>query len=636
MTDQRILGDRYEVGEVLGRGGMATVRRARDRLLNRDVAVKELRIDLASDATFQERFRREAQAAGGLNHPNIVSVYDTGEQFDPASGVSVPFIVMELVQGRTLRDILRDGRPILPRRAFEFCLGVLEALANSHKAGIVHRDIKPANVMITSTGAVKVMDFGIARAVADTSSTMTQTAAVIGTAQYLSPEQARGETVDARSDLYSAGCLLYELLVGRPPFTGDSPVSVAYQHVREAPIPPSQLDSEVTPAMDAIVLRALAKSPTDRYQSAGEMGADIRRLLSGQPVQASAPPPPIAPTTVRPPLPVSMPSAQTSVFAQYRGQPGPYPGPHTGPLPLAPASAHTGPLPQVMRGPEPPRRRGGRVWPVVTGLLLVSLVALTAFLVLWQPRPAQVAVPLVQGLDQGIAEYMIRDKNLNPVVGQVQGADDDTVGKVVEQKPGSGDLVDPGSNVAITVNVGPTKLILPSGIVGNDVNLVQQKLRDAGFANVKPQPAPSEPPAARANQVLSVEPKEGSSVSAGQQIVLYYASGQAAVPAIGNYNKDVAFKICTDAGFTNVVLREQASTATTNSVIGTDPAAGTVMNKTDRLTIFFAVPPQTTTVVVTSTAVVTTTTTTTTTAPPPVTSTVVVTSTTSPPATPAP
>lgn len=613
MTDKRMLGERYEVGDVLGRGGMATVRKARDQRLNRDVAVKELRIDLASDATFQERFRREAQAAAGLNHPNIVSVYDTGEQFDPASGVNVPYIVMELVQGRTLRDILRDGRPILPRRAFEFSLGVLEALSNSHKAGIVHRDIKPANVMITSTGAVKVMDFGIARAVADTSSTMTQTAAVIGTAQYLSPEQARGETVDARSDLYSAGCLLYELLVGRPPFTGDSPVSVAYQHVREAPTPPSQLDSEVTPAMDAIVLKALAKSPADRYQSAAEMSADIRRLLSGQQVQAGAPPAPIAPTALRPavPGPASMPSAQTSVFAQYR----PQPGPHTGPVPLAPASAHTGPLPQVTRLPEP-QRRGGRLWPVVTGVLLVALVALTAFLVLWQPRPAQVAVPLVSGLDQTIAEYMIREKNLNPVVKQVQGAEDDTVGKVVEQSPGSGNLVDFGSDVTITVNVGPTKLILPSGIVGNDVQLVQQKLIEAGFSNVKPQPSPTEPPTARANQVLSVDPKEGSSVSAGQQIILYYASGQATVPAIGNYDKATAYKMCTDLGFTNVVLKEQASTATTNAVIGTDPAPGTVMSKTDRLTIFYAVPPQTTTVVVTSTATVTTTTTTTTSAPP--------------------
>src|SRR5215208_4760319 len=276
------VGGRYELGELLGRGGMAEVRRAVDQRLGRAVAVKQLRTDLAIDPTFQARFRREAQSAAGLNHPTIVAVYDTGEEIDPLSGVAVPYIVMELVEGSTLRDVLREGRKILPERALELTQGVLDALSYSHKAGIVHRDIKPANVMLTPSGGVKVMDFGIARAVADTSATMTQTAAVIGTAQYLSPEQARGETVDARSDLYSTGCLLYELLVGRPPFVGDSPVSVAYQHVRETPLAPSQLDPEISPEIDAVVLKALAKDPADRYQSAKEMKDDISRLLAGQ------------------------------------------------------------------------------------------------------------------------------------------------------------------------------------------------------------------------------------------------------------------------------------------------------------------------------------------------------------------
>src|SRR5215208_4557157 len=282
IGDPVVVGGRYELGALLGRGGMAEVRSAVDNRLGRAVAVKQLRADLAIDPTFQARFRREAQSAAGLNHPTIVAVYDTGEEPDPTSGISIPYIVMELVEGTTLRDVLRDGRKILPERALELTVGVLDALAYSHKAGIIHRDIKPANVMLTPTGGVKVMDFGIARAVADTSATMTQTAAVIGTAQYLSPEQARGETVDARSDLYSAGCLMYELLVGRPPFVGDSPVSVAYQHVREAPVPPSQVDSVITPDIDAITLKALAKDPADRYQSAKEMKDDISRLLAGQ------------------------------------------------------------------------------------------------------------------------------------------------------------------------------------------------------------------------------------------------------------------------------------------------------------------------------------------------------------------
>ncbi len=288
MTSQaRLVGGRYEEGEPLGRGGMADVRRGVDNRLGRSVAIKRLRVDLASDATFQARFRREAQSAASLNHPTIVSVYDTGEEPDPnGSGITIPYIVMELVTGKTLRDLIREGRKIMPERALEITSGVLEALDYSHRAGIVHRDIKPGNVMLTPQGQVKVMDFGIARAVADTSSTMTQTAAVIGTAQYLSPEQARGETVDARSDLYSTGCLLYELLTGRPPFVGESPVSVAYQHVREQALPPSSFDPDIPPEVDAVVLKALAKNREERYQSASEMRQDIHRVLSGQQVTA--------------------------------------------------------------------------------------------------------------------------------------------------------------------------------------------------------------------------------------------------------------------------------------------------------------------------------------------------------------
>ena len=287
MSEPHRIGGRYEVGELLGRGGMADVRKGTDVRLGRTVAIKRLRTDLASDNTFQARFRREAQSAASLNHHAIVSVYDTGEEMaTDGSNVAQPYIVMEYVAGRTLRDIVREGRKILPERALEITSDVLGALDYSHRAGIIHRDIKPGNVMLTPTGAVKVMDFGIARAVSDASSTMTQTAAVVGTAQYLSPEQARGETVDARSDVYSTGCLLYELLTGRPPFVGDSPVAVAYQHVREQAPAPSTLDEDLTPEIDAIVMKALAKSVTDRYPSAAAMKADIDRYLKGLPVEA--------------------------------------------------------------------------------------------------------------------------------------------------------------------------------------------------------------------------------------------------------------------------------------------------------------------------------------------------------------
>ncbi|RKT51865.1 Stk1 family PASTA domain-containing Ser/Thr kinase [Saccharothrix australiensis] len=286
MSTPRLLSNRYELGETLGYGGMSEVHKGRDVRLGRDVAIKVLRADLARDTQFQERFRREAQNSAALNHPAIVAVYDTGEtntEYGP-----LPYIVMEYVDGRTLRDIVKTQGPLTGKRAMEIMADVSAALDFSHRHGIVHRDVKPANVMITRSGAVKVMDFGIARAVHDGQAAVTQTAAVIGTAQYLSPEQARGEAVDARSDVYASGCVLFELLTGEPPFTGDSPVAVAYQHVREDPKPPSSLNPKVTPALDAIVLKAMAKGPANRYQSAAEMRADLVRVLSGQRPSAPA------------------------------------------------------------------------------------------------------------------------------------------------------------------------------------------------------------------------------------------------------------------------------------------------------------------------------------------------------------
>src|SRR5690348_17437767 len=287
MTAQaRTLGGRYQVGELLGYGGMAEVHRGRDLRLGRDVAIKMLRTDLARDDTFQLRFRREAQNAASLNHPAIVAVYDTGEERGSA-GETLPYIVMEFVNGRTLKEVLAAEGRLMPRRALEIVAEICAALEFSHRHGIIHRDVKPGNVMLTQTGQVKVMDFGIARALASGASTMTQTSAVIGTAQYLSPEQARGDAVDARRDVYAAGCVVYELLTGQPPFIGDNPVSVAYQHVREDPRPPSALNPDVPPAVDAVVLKALSKNRMNRYQSAGEMRADLLRAASGRPVVAT-------------------------------------------------------------------------------------------------------------------------------------------------------------------------------------------------------------------------------------------------------------------------------------------------------------------------------------------------------------
>ncbi|WP_040162315.1 Stk1 family PASTA domain-containing Ser/Thr kinase [Nigerium massiliense] len=579
MTGQgTVLGGRYELGPVIGRGGMAQVRRAHDRRLNRDVAVKQLRLDLASDPTFQTRFRREAQAAAGLNHPNIVSVYDTGEQKDDDTGIAVPYIVMELVDGLTLRDLLREGRPILPQRALQFTQGVLNALEYSHRAGIVHRDIKPANVMLTNAGDIKVMDFGIARAVADTSSTMTQTAAVIGTAQYLSPEQARGETVDTRSDLYSAGTLLYELLVGRPPFTGDSPVSVAYQHVRETPVPPSQLDAEITPAMDAVVLKALAKNPDDRYQSAAEMHADIDRLLAGLPVQAELPRED-ATAVMGAPATAVLPAGAGAATAA--GQPAPTPLPRSGQTPT------------YAEVPVTPRKRSRRwLWPLLAVLLLLAVGSLLAVYFIPQNRVRTVTVPIVTGQQQATAEQIVRASRLVPVVTSTKGADDQTVGEVVKQTPGGNSSAEEGSQVALVVNAGPDKVIVPAGMIGRDVDEAMAFAKQNGFSSVRKVAASDEPADATANEVLNVNPREGTSVPEGTTLTFTYARGQAEIPDVSGFSVQAAERALDDAGFTNHYTEESTSQQQAGTVVGTDPAKGSKRAKSTRVKIIVAKAPE--------------------------------------------
>ncbi len=570
MTEEpRLLGGRYQLGPVLGRGGMAEVRRARDLRLGRDVAIKQLRVDLASDPTFQARFRREAQSAAGLNHPNIVAVYDTGEESDPVSGVQVPFIVMELVEGHTLRELLRTGRQIMPSKALEFTQGVLDALSYSHKAGIVHRDIKPANVMLTGSGQVKVMDFGIARAVADTSATMTQTAAVIGTAQYLSPEQARGETVDSRSDIYSAGCLLYELLVGRPPFQGDSPVSVAYQHVREAPVPPSHLDPEITPAMDAITLKALAKDPADRYQTAAAMRADIGRLLAGHEVAARVPMPAPVPVGATAVAPVAANEA-TSVLD---------PAEHTANRALEPV---------------PPKRRWGLMSFLIA--LIVLAAGVTVYFIVNANRVETVAVPWVVDRQVREAEQMLTGAKLQPTVQQEAGPDDNTVGRVIKQSVFNVE-VPVGTEVIITVNVGPTKAEVPA-VRGMDREDAVKLLNDSGFTNVNQLEDPNEPVTAKTDEVTNITPAEGARVAVDTEITIYYATGTSLLPSFRNLTKEEAISLAESSGFTKTpTFTEQESTATPGTVISQDPLPGQreKRNITIRLVLAKAAEPPPTT-----------------------------------------
>jgi serine/threonine protein kinase len=565
-----LLGGRYQVGPVLGRGGMAEVRRALDTRLSRPVAIKILRIDLAGDSTFQARFRREAQAAAGLNHPNIVSVYDTGEQLDPASDVHIPYIVMELVVGHTLRDLLREGRKILPERALEMEIGVLDALQYSHNAGIIHRDIKPANVMLTSTGQVKVMDFGIARAVADTSASMTQTAAVIGTAQYLSPEQARGETVDNRSDVYAAGCLLYELLVGEPPFKGDSPVSVAYQHVRELPVRPSLLDSVITPEMDAITLKALEKDPEKRYQSAREMRDDIGRLLAGLSPTAQLPSvavPEAAATMLAPVFADPVMTQSTTVLPQRA-------------LPASPGS------PQW----EPKRRRSrtGLIIGIIAAVLVVALIG--AFWWFSQP-PAipQVAVPQVRSMTEKNATDTLTAAKLHAVVTSVEGPDDNTVNTVIDQNPVQGVQVPQGSDVTITVNVGPAKMKIPTGLTGQNKAAVLAALTQAGFTKVTLVAATSEPPTSLKDNVVTINPAEGAVVATSTPITVTYATGQSVFPYLVGIDEATAKQKAIDAGFAKIQVVYQQGTGP--GVINTIPMGNTVADRTTQVTIIVAIAP---------------------------------------------
>ncbi|MEV4753897.1 Stk1 family PASTA domain-containing Ser/Thr kinase [Micromonospora sp. NPDC049559] len=557
MTAQaRLLGGRYQVGELLGYGGMAEVHRGRDLRLGRDVAIKMLRTDLARDATFQMRFRREAQNAASLNHPAIVAVYDTGEEIAP-TGETLPFIVMEFVNGRTLKEVLAAEGRLMPRRALEITADICAALEFSHRHGIIHRDIKPGNVMLTLTGQVKVMDFGIARALASGATTMTQTSAVIGTAQYLSPEQARGEAVDARSDVYAAGCVIFELLCGHPPFVGDSPVSVAYQHVREDPPTPSDINPDVTPAIDSIVLKALSKNPLNRYQSAAEMRADLLRAAAGRPVMATP--------VLRQDETVAMPQN----IARGGMPAGGGMGAGTRPMPSRPGDS---------------RRRRGSAWLLATlsGLGVLAVVALVAALLSQQnQKPDDIAVPDVQGRSQADAIAQLQQANLLPSPSPTFN-NDCVKDQVISQNPIGGAAVAPRAQVAIVVCGGKPSVKIPTDLVGKDLQYVTGTLEGQGF-KVKPVAQES---SKKENTVLDVSPDEGQTVDAGSQVTVTYSKGNLkTVPYVVGKSEADAKREIERAGFKVDVEPQRGSADSDGEVVDQDPGQGVKLPAGSTVTI---------------------------------------------------
>ena len=488
--DRSVVGERYRVEARIGSGGMAEVYRGFDTVLNRTVAIKVLLPQFARDASFVARFRREAQAAARLNHPNIVGVYDTG------ADDGTQFIVMEFVEGRTLHDFLEAGRQMPVMQAVELTEKLTEAVAAAHAQGVIHRDIKPANVMVTREGAVKVMDFGIARI--ETAETAPQTSAVLGTAAYLSPEQAQGMPVDARTDIYSLGTVFYELLCGRPPFTGDSPVAIAYKQVNEAPEPPSALNPDVPPRLDAVVMKALAKNPANRYQTAGSFAEDLERVRRGQEVEAT---PLMAGGNGAEATQVIARPQSTQVLPPQTEEPGSgrkvWLGVLIGVLIVALLAGGGWLLAQALGGEDVQtfelENYRGREWSEVEAdLEILGLVPVRqdaprdpeefapetvirttpaagttveegdTIEVLVAVEPEAVVVPSLIGLTPDAAADRLQEVGL--VLGDQNDVTSDDVdpGEIASQSPVEGDEAEPGTEVDVDVSTGPTTVSVPS------------------------------------------------------------------------------------------------------------------------------------------------------------------------------
>lgn len=528
-----MVNDRYRLGDVIGTGGMSEVYRATDSLLGRDVAIKMLRPEMARDVNFRERFRKEAQNSGRLNHPNIVAVYDTGEADE--DGMAIPYIVMELVHGRTLRDLVREDGPLSPREAAQVLIPVAHALQASHDAGIIHRDVKPANIMITNTGQVKVMDFGIARALDDSTSAMTQTSAVIGTAQYLSPEQAQGKPADARSDVYALGCVLYEAVTGHAPFEGETPFAVAYQHVQEEPNAPSEsLDPDsLTPTervnLDAVVLTSMAKDPMDRYQSAQEFGADLERMSSGNVTRAAQ-----MHIADDEPSAHSQPEDSTRVAAVY---------PATTTMDPQPAAAAGVPVaaPGVASADIDERDGARKSRPWMKWIAIILAIALAGLLIgfafdYWntsqqqqaeqeQDQEAQanmVTVPNVE--DRPRSEVIAELEDLDLLVTVNEEANPDIArDNAIRINPAPGSQLQRNSTVILTVSSGREITEVPD-VVGLSLEDASRALSDAGLS-MSDSVEEEESSADNTGRVTQQNPPAGSQLSRGSRVTVTVGTG---------------------------------------------------------------------------------------------------------------
>ena len=613
MTAQRILNGRYELGELIGRGGMADVHRGIDTRLGRTVAIKLLRPDLARDPQFQARFKREAQAVAALNHPSIVAIYDTGDHAVPGDAhdqIRVPYIVMEYVEGQTLRDLIR-AKDITIDQAISYTLGVLSALEYSHKAGIVHRDIKPANVMFCkNSDMVKVMDFGIARAMADSAATMTQTQAVVGTAQYLSPEQARGETVDARSDLYSAACLMYEMLTGRPPFIGESPVSVAYQHVREIPEPASSVNPEVSEALDTVLAKALQKNREDRFQDAAAFRRALRAAQNGIPV------PPVsaseAPTDPNDHVPEPQRTPPTAAFSltgasflddapagrlrpAYESSDGD---------PVLPAeaaevyeTAEQDILPLGLPGErertrmQKSRRRAWTSIFVIFALLVLAGGGLWLYNVMNQPpaEPVQVAVPSVESRTESEALQVLYDAKLRP---QIKRVEHDTIAKgtAIGTVPAAGSSLDLDSEITLNISDGPSAVKIPATLPGRTEAAARDILRQAGLVGA-PSTTMANSPTVPAGLVITTKPAPDQQVAVGSTVEIIVSTGKVVMPELRGMTRAEAEAALKALGLPVLINEVENSQVAPGKVTGQSDPLNALIDQGKTITITVAKAP---------------------------------------------